>query len=528
MNRSFWLCLALSSCLLAAGKPKAGPASLKANPDVPAAGGSAELVVGGRGRALVGFPASLTDFQATTMADGRVLITGGSLTGAGSLWYDPGKRAFSPGPVMAQPRQGHQALLLKDGRLLLVGGTEAATLPELLEPGAARFQPLACAARFGLSAGAVELDGGKVLLVDGASGQCATWDGKSAFRNQGTLNRPRYCFGLTRLKDGKALITGGWPAEQRRKGRAPQSNPPNLPVECFNPRWNSLSSWRALPQPRARHQATLLEDGRVCLWAGYGADANSVCEAVELLDPAKETVTPAGTLALEGKASPGWSGQLFLGEGRQALRPVADPLALLVPGAPGARLANAYLAPTLVPLPNDQVLILGTPAWGVPLDRWDVRTHQCAVVGSMRAGVQTVGLTPDGKVLTLGPVVDLLDPRSGALTPLGWREELSGLLATLQLDHPGPMPVPPFAPGEARKDYLVVALDKSHALVVGGSAEGSAEATGKVDLWDQRKKTLSPMGPMKTRRVFPAGTGTAQGALKLKDGSVLIWGAGDL
>ena len=271
------LCLALASAQGIAAKPKPkpkaspAPPAARGNVDVPLAGSAAELLdpATGRGRAVGPLPETLTDFQATALPQGRVLITGGSLTGRATQWFDPATRAFTPGPPMTQPRQGHRAVLLKDGRLLLVGGTETRTPAELLEPGADRFQSLSADATFGLSADAVELDGGKVFLVDGASGQCFTWDGRKRFSTQGSLNRPRNFFRATRLKDGRVLITGGWPSEQKLKGRGPRKAPapttPDLPVECFNPRWSTLSAWKPLPAPvvaGARRPAGLPHESR--------------------------------------------------------------------------------------------------------------------------------------------------------------------------------------------------------------------------------------------------------------------------
>ena len=526
------LCLVLSPVWLGAKPaPRAPAPAYRANPDVPPAGAAGEVVdpATGRGRTVAALPAALTDAQATRFPSGEVLLSGGSLTSPATHWYDAARRAFTPGPALTQPRQGHRALLLKDGRLLVVGGTETPVAPEVLEPGAAAFQSLGGDVRFGLSAGAVALEDGRLFLVDGGSGQCFTWDGHKALKLQGSLDRPRYGFELTLTKEGKVLITGGWPSEQRRKGRpARMSATPDLPVECFNPRWGTFSAWRDLPRPRARHQATRLEDGRVCLWAGSGLDATHPCEAVELLDPAKERVTLAGTLTLSGQGLPAWAEGLYLAEQSGEVRAAPSPLALLDPaGPPRARLANAYLAPTLLPLKDGQLLVLGTPAWGLPMDRWDPRTRQCAELGNLRAGALTLALTPDGKVLALGPVVDLLDPRTGQLTPLGWREDLATLCATARPGPPAPAAQPPFAAGTARKDYLVVTLDKTHALVVGGTPEGGGEPTGRIELWDQKRRTLTPVGPMKTRRAFPEGA-PGQGALRLTDGSVLIWGAGSL
>ena len=523
------LCLSLTLAL-GAGRPKppartAAPV-LKADPTVPEPGSCGERVdpATGRGRAVGPLLEPRTDGQATLFSDGRVLVSGGTLKAGSTEWFDPATNRFTPGPAMTQARQGHRALLLKDGRLLLLGGTESPSPAEVLERGAPTFKTVpGCA--FALSADAVELDEGRVFLVDGASGALFVWDGKHSPSAKGTLNRPRNFFRALRMKDGRVAILGGWPSDpsqqkgQRLRGRRPVQGP-SLPVECFNPRWSTLSTWSALPRPRARHQATLLEDGRICLWGGVGQDPESTVNEVECLDPVKETVTQEGTLDLQGNPCPAWAmardGQgLYLPERGQRLLACKDPLALAA-AMPAGRLANGYLGPTLVPLQDGSVLVLGSAAYGLPVDRWDARTRQGTLLATLRAGVPGLGLLPDGRVLTLGAVVDLVDPRTGAMTPLGWREDLEALLHTVRLEPPGPG-APPFPRGQERQNPLVVALDKTHALVAEGFAQGVA--SGAVDVWDLKKKALTPGTPLKTRRARPSG-------LKLNDGSVLIWGEG--
>lgn len=492
-----------------ASAAKAPASAAKGDPSVPSAGSAAERVdpATGRGRSVGAFRESRTDFQATPMPDGRVLITGGTLKGPTTEWFDPATNRFSPGPPLTRSRQGHRALALKDGRVLVLGGTEAPAPAEVLEPGAAAFQPLPGGAAFALCADAVEMDD-RVLLVDGASGALFTWDGRKSPSHRGTLARPRNFFRLVRLKDGRVAITGGWPSEAAVRGRAAASGP-SLPVEVYNPRWSSLTSWSQIPQPRARHQATLLADGRVCLWAGVGLDPDVPVNEMEILDPAKETVTRGPVLDLQGNPSPALAGGFYLPERGRRLLACSDPLNLAA-AVPGPRLANGYLGPVLVPLKDGGVLVLGAPAFGDPLDRWDPRTRQGAVVGTLREGTAGLGLLPDGRVLALGDVVDLVDPRTGNLTPLGWREDLQPLLAALRPAPAGPAVAD--RPGAA-----VVPLDRARALVVGG---GSPDApSGTVEILDLKKKTLAPAGSLRIRRARPAG-------LKLNDGSVLVWGMG--
>ena len=63
-------------------------------------------------------------FTATTLADGKVLFTGGSWTGRSSTseLYDPGSDSFQPSALMADRRGWHTATLLPDGTTLIVGG----------------------------------------------------------------------------------------------------------------------------------------------------------------------------------------------------------------------------------------------------------------------------------------------------------------------------------------------------------------------------------------------------------------------
>ena len=83
--------------------------------------------------------------------------------------------------------------------------------------------------------------------------------------------------------------------------------------------------------------------------------------------------------------------------------------------------------------------------------------------------------------------------------------------------------IPPFPEGKALRESLVIALDAQKALVLGGCSEEYPDGTDQVWVWDFKKKTLTPSGPMKAKRAYPENSRAGQGALKLADGSVLIW-----
>jgi hypothetical protein len=87
--------------------------------------------------------AGLVDFTATTLPDGRVLITGGRLTVDGPpvntayiARLDPfnGKVDIVATDRLQYPRAGHQATLLCDGTVLISGGTADQTPYERYNP----------------------------------------------------------------------------------------------------------------------------------------------------------------------------------------------------------------------------------------------------------------------------------------------------------------------------------------------------------------------------------------------------------
>src|SRR3970282_22415 len=64
---------------------------------------------------------------AATLADGRVLIVGGSYGAvpvASAEIYDPATGSVSAGPMLSSLREGHSATTLLDGNVLVAGGND--------------------------------------------------------------------------------------------------------------------------------------------------------------------------------------------------------------------------------------------------------------------------------------------------------------------------------------------------------------------------------------------------------------------
>jgi hypothetical protein len=89
-----------------------------------------------------------TDFTATRLADGRVLIAGGDDGWdfqASAELYDPKAGMFSPTGSMSTTRILHTATLLLDGRVLVAGGADGSPADlasaELYDPKTGTFSP---------------------------------------------------------------------------------------------------------------------------------------------------------------------------------------------------------------------------------------------------------------------------------------------------------------------------------------------------------------------------------------------------
>lgn len=527
--RSFFMAalLAVGLVSLSAAPPRKAKTRSAPLPPVPAAGAPGEILERATGRTLPLGPMleTRTDFQLSLLPDGKVLVSGGSLKGATSEVLDPATGRFTPGPTLVHARSGHRALGLKDGRILLVGGTEPAAPAEVLEPGAPTFKVLP-GPTFGLSAEAVALPEG-VLLIEGASRACWLWDGRERPRPTGGLQLGRVFFRATALADGRVLVTGGLPqapaAHPRMPRRPAPTQRPDLPVECYTPRKGRWSLWKGTLPARAGHQAVLLGDGRVLLLGGFGTDPSQPLENATLLDPARETLLeplPTPDLGLNPGLAPLEEGLGLVAERTPRLQRLLRPEDLKDATPGGLPLANAFLAPQLLALPGQRLLVLGSPVWGPALERWDPRTGQFTYIGALRAGTERLVL--EGKrVLAVGPVVDGVDPRTGVLTPLGRRETLAATLAKARPAPPPPaLKLPDFPDGQPRLHPLVVALDARRALVMGGATEEQPSGTDGAFLLDLRRKRWTPTGSLRTPRAFPEGQG---GALRLPDGAVLIW-----
>ena len=258
-----------------------------------------------------------TGFTATLIADGAVLITGG--TDANNNVLNTAE-VFAGGTFTATPgnlntaRTGAVAVLLPNARVLIAGGSSDGTAngalnsAELLDPNTGTFVPTSTnmtAARFGATI--TLLNTGKVLISGGANSggvlnSAELYDpATDTFTATGNLNAARAGASATLLGTGKVLVAGG-----SSDGTA---NGALTSAEVFDPAGNAgagtftsvagtnptLAAGRWLPE------AALLLSGKV-LVAG-GENSGGALTSADLYDPVADSFTPSAHSMSQARAN---------------------------------------------------------------------------------------------------------------------------------------------------------------------------------------------------------------------------------
>lgn len=234
-------------------------------------------------RTFDAFESVRTGQSATLLADGRILVAGGSTqvadkgsVGTAEIW-DPVAATITPTGSMRFDRMNHAATLLRDGRVLVVGGVSAAPGPgdrrpvlraEIWDPASGVFSVVP-----GLQGieGVVEsitnyrsdgalrlvtLSDGRVLILDGSTAR--TWIPTSGVLNGGgAFLEPRSGYAATLLPTGQVLVVGGKAGEQALAS-----------AEVWDPDSSTFGPAGSLDTARVAPTATLLLDGRVLVVGG--------------------------------------------------------------------------------------------------------------------------------------------------------------------------------------------------------------------------------------------------------------------
>lgn len=212
---------------------------------------------------------------ATLLADGRVLLAGGTAVGPledrdAELWV-AGVGPAAPANEMLVRRAAHTATRMPDGRVLLVGGYglgtgEAVALCEWFDPATSTFAPGPSLTTPRFYHAVVPLEDGRLLAIGGEEqgitlrAQCELYDpANDTWTPTGSLLRARTEVRAVRLLGGSVLVVGGVDGDGTATGQ----------IEVWTPATGQWRAWgAALPGPRAGHVVARLPDGRVVVLGG--------------------------------------------------------------------------------------------------------------------------------------------------------------------------------------------------------------------------------------------------------------------
>ncbi len=176
-----------------------------------------------------------------------------------------GAHAFTATGQMAYARSGHTATLLADGRVLIAGGSGLSGIEshaEIFDPVQGAFHTAGTVTR--VLHTATCLANGDVLLAGGVTDVSSqTWvatasaelfkAGTGVLQPTGNMILPRKNFTATLLQDGRVLITGGITANEAGTNTA----------ELYDPKSGTFSQTPKMNYVWSYHSATLLLNGKV-------------------------------------------------------------------------------------------------------------------------------------------------------------------------------------------------------------------------------------------------------------------------
>jgi hypothetical protein len=307
----------------------------------------------------------------------------------------------------------------------------------------------------------------------------------------GSMVAPRHHHTATLLPDGMVLVAGG-------------SNGIDVlaSAELYDPRTGSWSATGSVSTPRSGHTATLLLDGKVLVVGG--SDGTDEQASAELYDPRTGSWSATGSMITgreQHTATLLPDGEVLVAGGiDQAGSPVAS--AELYDPVSGAWTATMSMgtpryghAATI--LQDGKVLVMGGADHGgggccsltsAELYTWGSRSWTTTGSMSTEHGNDGATLLQDGRVLLVGAVEELYDPRTGSWSTVGGKVA-SCCEATLLADG----------------KVLVLGIDTPSLDVTAAS------------LYDPGAGSWTPAGRLGTQRL-------AYTATLLPDGRVLVAG----
>lgn len=313
---------------------------------------------------------------ATTLLDGRVLVTGGFAGSEAGLdsteIFDPTFESFTPGPDLLEARLAHTATRLNDGRVLIVGGLDNGRYlasAELYDPTTDAFNETGPLHDARSGHAAVLLADGRVLIVGGVGAgwtflaSAEIYDPDSGiFTPTGSMQTARESHTATVLADGRVLVVGGHTGQRRALEILASA-------EVYDLASGSFEVVGSLNTARHKHDAVLLADGRVLILGGADArDEQGQFASAELFDPRTRTFAPTAAMHFTRYKIQGTS--LRLPDGRVAVLGGPGPLETFDPMTNAFVLSAIDLGPTrlfsaVAPLTDGRLLVTGGYGSGI-------------------------------------------------------------------------------------------------------------------------------------------------------------------
>lgn len=269
-----------------------------------------------------------TQSTATTLADGRVLVTGGSDGSAiykTSEIFDPLANAWTtiaaPAGMMTfngidTARQLHTATLLADGRVLIAGGlgverlngqapaVEAITSAFIFDPLQNTFLPAGAMPTGRMWHAATLLGNNQVLVAGGMDTQLATVRTAAVFNpadgiwTSVTPGSSDHTFGSLVTTQGQTIFAGGCQTTNNG-GQLGFSGIATPTVERFDPASSTFSAGAANAGDRLFMGSNAMSTGRAFFAGGQGVNGQQLTnvDTTETFDPVTNTFTPGPTLS---------------------------------------------------------------------------------------------------------------------------------------------------------------------------------------------------------------------------------------